>query len=286
MKAAMLFGCLLLLATLSIATGQLSIQGLIRDQNPAGTNTANCAGTTGYIGTDFGLPYGYYTPNEKGLVGKECNGVNGYTNCGRIGADRTPVYEYGAAQSPGKNVKSNATFNSWFHDTPQTKNVPFTIALTSIGNGAYSYSNSTFFPVDNNGWDANCNVKNKHNFNFCFEAHFRFGYMGGETITLGGNDDIWLFVDNKLVIDLGSIHPDASATVNLDNIPGLQKSTPTQSYSYRVDLFYCNRQNSNSKFSIKTTAASPYCAYYDWCGVCEGDGQSCSPPTPSPSPSA
>lgn len=72
-----------------------------------------------------------------GLVGKECNYINGYVNCGKIGPDRTPVYAYNGI-SPGKNVKSLSSFYTWFHDSNYTINIPFSIPLTK-SNGAYKY---------------------------------------------------------------------------------------------------------------------------------------------------
>jgi len=286
-------------------TKGLILQGLLRDQAPNTMNhsafppsywmygswtdeptkgscgTAN--GGSGWSGTDFELPIYLYssirTPNapggvigngETGLVGDACNITNAYTNCGTLGADRTPVYRYPGA-SPLGTVGSPSSFYNWFHSSQQTIAIPYNITLASVGGRFYQYSSISFFPLDNKGWRDNNlgNTGAPHNFAFCFEAHAQFTYQGGEIFTFLGNDDVWLYINNLLVIDLGGIHTAQSASVAVDSIRGI-----TPGNSYKFDFFYCQRHTTGSTFEI-TTSIAFYCSYVDACGVCEGDGQSC-----------
>eukprot|EP00026_Physarum_polycephalum_P000817 Phypoly_transcript_00818.p1 GENE.Phypoly_transcript_00818~~Phypoly_transcript_00818.p1 ORF type:complete len:1263 (+),score=126.45 Phypoly_transcript_00818:119-3907(+) len=261
------------------------VQGVLRDQGPDTMKQCGSAGTAnnsyGFVGTDFQLPIGYYRDNEKGLVGKECNDQNGWgpTECGRINTfDRTPIYAY-KGRSPGKNIQSPDSFQKWFHASPETIDVIFSVPLTNNGRGVYGYTNFSFFPLDNIGWQDHCNDAGNppkpHNYAYCFEAHFRFGYQGGERFDFTGDDDVWVYINDYLVIDLGSLHQKMSESVELDKLNiGLVKSTPTVSSSYKFDFFYCERHTTESNMQISTSLVA-YCAYYDWCNVCEGNGQSC-----------
>ncbi len=58
----------------------------------------------------------------------------------------------------------------------------------------------------------------KRNFNFCVESHGTFSYVKGQKFQISGDDDIWVFINDKLVIDRGGVHPPASDSVLLDTM--------------------------------------------------------------------
>jgi len=87
----------------------------------------------------------------------------------------------------------------------------------------------------------------KRNGNFCAETHATFIYNPGQRFAFRGDDDVWVFIDGKLVVDLGGVHTPKSDSVDLDKL-GL-----TANKTYKWDFFYCDRQPCGSSLRIKTS---------------------------------
>jgi fibro-slime domain-containing protein len=87
--------------------------------------------------------------------------------------------------------------------------------------------------------------RNQH---FCFESHANFRFRPGLKFSFRGDDDIWVFIDNKLAVDLGGTHLAAPGYVDLD------KFMPTAEVgkSYDIDIYFCDRRTTMSNVHIKT----------------------------------
>ena len=165
-----------------------------------------------------------------------------------LGLDGKPVY----AGSPTTATTTGASnFNQWYNDTPgvnQTTTITLTANETAPGSGVYTYTNNAYFPIDGAFWG---NQGESHNFAFTSEIHTNFTFNGGETFSFTGDDDVWVFINGILAIDLGGVHGPQTDSVNLNTFALANGMTTGNTYS--LDIFQAERHTSGSSFSFTTS---------------------------------
>jgi fibro-slime domain-containing protein len=127
--------------------------------------------------------------------------------------------------------------------------IPDVLPLTHIGNGMYRYANDFFFPIDGRGFgnEWHENGAASHNYAFTMELKTTFTKVPGQIFFFSGDDDVWVFINNSLVMDLGGIHTRAQQQVNVDDIAGLVDGN-----TYNFDFFYCERHSSDAEMTVMT----------------------------------
>ena len=159
-----------------------------------------------------------------------------------LGADKKPVY--GNHPNGTTTTSGRTNFDQWYRDVEGiNKSKEHSIELTLQPDGTYKYQNNQFFPINGELWGNYINNKNYH---FTYELHTQFTYQGGETFAFSGDDDVWVYIDGKRVIDIGGVHTSQSQSVDLDDL------NLTVGETYDLDFFFAERHYSQSNFTITT----------------------------------
>merc|ERR1712048_235437 len=70
---------------------------------------------------------------------------------------------------------------------------------------------------------------------------------GGETFTFKGDDDVWVFINDKLVIDMGGVHNPMVGSVEVDDL------NLTKGSQGKLSFFFAERRCCGSNFRLETT---------------------------------
>lgn len=218
--------------------GGVYVEGGVHDGNP-GTGGHAGSGAPELVGMlrDFKDSHPDFEGNlgdDRGLVQAD------------LGSDGKPVYAGGAGTAT---TNGAASFDQWFRDVDGVnESISFAIPLTHAGGNVYSYDNQAFFPIDGQLWG---NEGRPHNYHFTYELHTRFTYKGGEVFEFTGDDDLFVFVNKKLAMDLGGVHGPENAEAILDDLAQELDISPGNTYD--LDFFFAERHTSQSTFRIDTT---------------------------------
>jgi fibro-slime domain-containing protein len=181
-----------------------------------------------------------------------------------LGSDHKPQY---GAHTTTTTTHGSADYAMWYRDTPgQNITVVDTLTLTGSG-GTYAYDNGSFFPLDTRGWVALGQepLRSGHNFSFTSELRYWFQYAGTESLTFRGDDDVWVFVNDKLALDLGGVHGAETQTITLSTLAS--SLDLTIGGTYEVVVFQAERHTTQSSYRLTLegfNATHSVCA--DMCG--------------------
>ena len=163
--------------------------------------------------------------------------------------------ELGPADTGG--IHSTGSFEQWYQDVPGTNmSELLTLKLVRQADGTYVFDDRLdpeyealggFFPLEDKlygnsgGWPD----RNFH-FTFALQGEFVYDASAGQIFKFVGDDDVWVYVNDELVIDLGGGHAAVEQYIDLNRL-GLEDGE-----TYDLHFFFAERHRTQSNFRIVT----------------------------------
>ncbi len=150
----------------------------------------------------------------------------------------------GETRKPQKTSEGGPLHLDEWYQNLEGVNLPFAVDLwlEPVGQ-TFVYDSTAFFPLRDVGF--------MDSYFFTTELHTKFEYKGGEVFTFRGDDDVFVYINGHLAVNLSGIHEAQEGSVSLDERAatfGLEIGNV-----YTFDLFQAERQTSGSNFRLETT---------------------------------
>lgn len=195
----------------------------------------------------------------------------GYRN--RVVEQGMVDYYLGDSELPvaiGGELTSNkgvADMTRWFSEVEgKSKEFLGTLNLKYQGEGAvFSYENDRFYPLDEKDFsegDATNKDNHNHLFTMKFEVPFTVLADGEEEFEIKADDDTFVFVGDRLAIDLGGIHEAAVGRIAINQAGEVYVSYGDAEGAYSgisvvpgeeetIRIFHADRDSAESVFGVR-----------------------------------
>ncbi len=164
---------------------------------------------------------------------------------------------YGKVGAVSATTHGAGPFEQWFRDV-DTVNIRVLgkLSLNLVSGATYSFEAAPYFPLDDAGFTAlgqepkrDDDNGTSRNFSFTSETRAWFTYTGTEIIAVGGDDDLWLFVNGRLAVDLGGVHGPVNGNVTLSQ--SAAQLGLTVNGIYEMAVFRAERHTKGSTFRLR-----------------------------------
>lgn len=160
-------------------------------------------------------------------------------------------------------IQDDMSFFQWYHDSAASQVVVSKLTMAKQPDDSYVYDNSSFFPLDGIGFGNTAGQS--HNFHFTSELRYYFTFKGGEVLDFRGDDDVFVFINGKLAVDIGGVHGAAGGGVTLDPTTATSLGLVAGGM-YELDVFQAERHTTESNYKLTLrgfvkakTSCAPIC---------------------------
>lgn len=180
-----------------------------------------------------------------------------------LDSDYLPV-AIGGTLLPDRGV-SGREFARWFNTSEgKSKNVPSVLNMIyKESDSSFRYENSSFYPLDDVTVLSDSKGADGHNhlFTLSLGVPFKVLRSGDEQFEILADDDTWVFINNKLALDMGGIHDAVKGVFRITENGEVETAIGTEDFAYSgikldssdsaiVRIFHADRDSSSSVFSI------------------------------------
>lgn len=233
-------------------------------------------------GESVSLPVVYYDQREDACPAafEEAGRQFGWSECGyfnkdleqgmveyELGEDHLPVV-IGGKLVTNKGVTKESTVK-WFKEVEgESKSYNGVIKLEYVKEGAeFSFYKDEFYPLDSLDKGAGEKVNHdghNHLFTMSFAVPFTVITSGEEGFEIVADDDTWVYVGDKLVLDMGGIHEAMAGSFAINEGGEVYAGVNGQSLAYTgvnltsgegalIRIFHADRDADDSKFDLRIT---------------------------------
>lgn len=173
-------------------------------------------------------------------------------------------------------ISSAESFDLWYRsDDDYNRTAAQQMTLSRIGEGTYRFDSESFYPLSSpldgsaptgfptEGLESllsDGGGGGNQNFFFTSEVRFWFEYGGTETLAFSGDDDVWVFINGRLAVDIGGVHGRLDGSITLsqcasadptENAPGCRAPLDLRIGGiYEAVVFQAERHTTRSQYRL------------------------------------